>query len=97
MPDELYVHHTIAKLVSTYPSIPSIGTTMPTKLVITRGSKQYPSTDALRGNVRVEDRCEDEAWEAWSLIAAEDDSDVRGGDMSDRIRCSEVEPRRARP
>jgi hypothetical protein len=43
--------------------MPSIGSTTPTKLVITKGSKQYPSTDALLGNVKVEERCEEELWE----------------------------------
>jgi hypothetical protein len=46
------VHHTIAAQHTTYPPILSIGATIPIKLVNTKGSKQYPNTDALRGNVR---------------------------------------------
>jgi len=54
----LYVHHIMAKLVKTYPSIPSMGSTIPIKLVITSGNKQYPSTERLLGKVKVLERCE---------------------------------------
>jgi hypothetical protein len=80
----------IAKLVNTYPSIPSMGDTTPTKLVRTSGNKQYPSTDADRVKVRVLERCEDWAWRG-------EDEVSRGGDMSERMRCKDVEPRRASP
>ncbi len=47
------MHHTIANELITYPTAVSIGSSTPTKLVPTSGSKQYPSTLALRGNVSV--------------------------------------------
>ena len=82
----LYVHHTIAADVNRYPTAVSIGSSMPTSEVSTRGRRQYPSTDAERGKVRVELRCGWE-WEAagswgegWE-VAGE-----RGGDMSERMR-----------
>lgn len=96
MAELLNVHQTIARLVKTYPSRPSIGTTIPTKLVITNGSKQYPSTDAERGNVNVLDRCEAEEGFEWSLIAEEGEASS-GGDIKERMRWREMEPRIARP
>jgi hypothetical protein len=87
------VHHTIAKLVNTYPSIPSIGSMTPTKLVNTRGNRQYPKTDALRVNVNVEERCE----ELWVGGDGSDDVSPNGGDIRDRIVCKEMLPRSARP
>jgi hypothetical protein len=40
MPEALHVHHMMAKVVSTMPSGVSIGITIPTRLVSTKGSKQ---------------------------------------------------------
>jgi hypothetical protein len=87
------VHHTIAKLVNTYPSMPSIGSTTPTKLVNTRGNRQYPNTDALRVKVKVEERWE----EPWLGGDGSEDGSPNGGDISDSIVCKEMLPRSARP
>ncbi len=52
-----------------YPGNASIGRTIPTRDVRTKGRRQYPNTDAERGKVRfeelagAEDDEEDEAWE----------------------------------
>jgi hypothetical protein len=94
MPELLYVHHTIAKLVNTYPSMPSIGNTTPTKLVNTKGNRQYPKTDALLVKVNVEERC-DEPW-AGEGDGSEDES-LKGGDIRESIMCKEMLPRSARP
>lgn len=51
-----YVHHMIAKLVKTRPKNVFIGATTPTRLVATSGSRQYPSTLALRGKVKVAEK-----------------------------------------
>jgi hypothetical protein len=97
MPLLLYVHHTIAAEVRRYPSAVSIGRAMPTNDVSTRGRRQYPSTDAERGNVRVELRCgcecvaEGSCGEGWEVAGD------MGGDIRERMRWREVEPRRARP
>jgi hypothetical protein len=40
MPDALYVHQLMANVVKMYPTMLSIGTTIPIKLVKTRGSRQ---------------------------------------------------------
>jgi len=53
MPLELYVHHATAALVSRYPAAVSMGSATPTKLVMTKGSRQYPNTEQLLKNVRV--------------------------------------------
>lgn len=45
----------------TYPPAESMGITTPTRLMTTRGSKQYPSTDALRGYVRELAKVEDDS------------------------------------
>lgn len=61
IPLALYVHHKIAALVMTIPNGPSIGRTTPNRLVATSGNRQYPSTDAERGNVSVAEK-----WPPWS-------------------------------
>lgn len=98
IPDALYVHHAIAILVNAYPNIPSIGTTIPIKLVSTKGNKQYPSTLALRRNVSVLERCADpaEPGTLWSWCAFTSAAD-RGGDISERIKCKDVLPSSASP
>jgi hypothetical protein len=52
MPLALQVHHIMAAVLSVIPTGLSIGMKMPTRLVATSGSRQYPSTDAERANVR---------------------------------------------
>lgn len=56
MPLALYVHHMMAAVVNTMPRGVSMGMTMPNRLVATRGKRQYPSTLALRGYVRVAEK-----------------------------------------
>jgi hypothetical protein len=46
------VHHIIAAVLNVMPTGLSIGIKIPTRLVATSGSRQYPSTDAERANVR---------------------------------------------
>jgi hypothetical protein len=94
MPELLYVHQTIAKLVSTYPSMPSIGNTTPTKLVNTKGKRQYPRTDALLVKVNVEERCDEpRAGEG----DGSDDGSPNGGDIKESIMCKEMLPTSTRP
>jgi len=59
MAELLVVHHTIAKVVRMYPKSVSMGAKMPTREVRTRGSRQYPSTDAERDRVRMLEKCDD--------------------------------------
>lgn len=51
-----YVHQRIARLVKIRPKKVFIGATTPTRLVATSGSRQYPKTLALRGNVSVAEK-----------------------------------------
>ena len=53
-----YEHQTIARLVRKYPNSPSSGVTIPKIEIRTRGSRQYPSTDADRGSVSEDEKCE---------------------------------------
>ena len=66
MPLALAVHHIIAAHVTTMPKGVSMGVAMPNNEVATRGKRQYPSTLALRANVRVEERCGFEGSWDWS-------------------------------
>lgn len=79
---EEYAHHMIARLVSKYPKRPSSGMTIPNIDTRTRGRRQYPRTEADRGKVREDPRCEPRGW-PWSPGAAS--AALIGGDMSDRI------------
>lgn len=92
----LYVHHIMAAVVNIYPNGPSMGTTMPINDVRTSGRRQYPSTDAERGNVRVEEKCDEvvgcAGWPDALAVAGS-----TGGDIRDRIMWSEVLPSSARP
>lgn len=59
---------------------------MPIRLVSTSGNKQYPNTDAERGNVSVDERCE-EAGEWWSWMAEEGSVEAdSGGDIRERMK-----------
>jgi hypothetical protein len=53
MPLALHVHHMMAAVLSAIPTGLSIGMKMPTRPVASSGSRQYPSTDAERANVRL--------------------------------------------
>ena len=80
---------------------------MPTSEVSTRGSRQYPSTEAERGKVKLLD--DDGCDLSFGSCVDDDDDDPAsagsdewwsgssGGDMSDRITCREVLPNMARP
>jgi len=95
IPLEEYEHHMIDRLVRRYPNKPSRGTTIPMIATRTSGSRQYPSTDAERGNVN-----EDEKWELprcpWSWLAAASPGES-GGDMRAMIVWRSIVPRTARP
>lgn len=69
---------------------------MPMNEVSTRGRRQYPSTDADRQTVNVEDRCPPLCGIEGSCAA---DASVAesGGDISESIQCSEIVPKAARP
>ena len=56
IPEELYVHHPTAAVVKRYPNMVSMGIRIPMRLVSTRGKKQYPSTLADLGKVRVAEK-----------------------------------------
>lgn len=56
IPLALHVHHIIAANVSRIPRGVSMGIIIPTKLVATRGRRQYPNTEVERVNVKVEDK-----------------------------------------
>ena len=51
-----YVHHAMARLTTQYPMKLSSGSTTPTRLVSTNGSRQYPRTEELRPMVSVEEK-----------------------------------------
>jgi hypothetical protein len=90
-----YEHQTMAKLVSRYPNRLSMGITMPTIDVSTRGSRQYPNTEAERGKVSEEPKWELPLW-PWSRGAAASAASS-GGDMSERMVCRRMVPIKARP
>lgn len=54
MPEDEYVHQTMARQVRIYPGRVSMGKKMPTREVSTKGRRQYPSTEAERGKVRLD-------------------------------------------
>lgn len=101
----LYVHHTIAAQLTTYPPALSIGATIPTRLVKTRGRRQYPRTEALRGKVRElareeeEEEDDDDWWLRWWWWwwRGEEEEESGGGDIRLKIVWRDREPMRARP
>ena len=68
---------------------------MPKMATRTSGSRQYPSTEADRGYVNEDEKCEIPRW-PWSWFAATSAA-VSGGDMSERIVCKRMVPNTARP
>lgn len=87
----------------------SIGIRIPIRLVRTRGRKQYPSTLAERGNVKVDEKWPADGggplgfgweWKPSGLIAASGTpaaGESRVGDMRLRITCRAMVPKTATP
>jgi hypothetical protein len=63
---DAYAHQVIARLVRRYPKRPSSGIAIPNMATRTRGRRQYPSTEADRGYVKEERKCEPCEW-PWSF------------------------------
>ena len=76
MPLALHVHQTIASVVSAIPMGVSIGMTMPTREVATRGRRQYPTIEADRANVRDDEPEEEVGSGVWPIAVIVDGSVV---------------------
>ena len=68
---------------------------MPRIATRTSGNRQYPSTEAERGYVREEEKCELPRW-SWSWFTCSSAAE-RGGDIKERIVWRSIVPRTARP